>query len=89
MRDAYPVNLAPQASRYECRCDLCRRHRHIRKVVREGSREELCKLIDELSDQLLEVEYDRDYRAAILDGSWPSAVTLLREALAKAEAKNG
>jgi len=58
-------------------------------VVREGSREELCKLIDELSDQLLEVEYDRDYRAAILDGSWPSAVTLLREALAKAEAKNG
>lgn len=89
MRDAYPVNLAPQTSRYECRCDLCRRHRHIRKVVREGSRDDLCKLINELTDQLLETECDLNYRTAILDGSWPSAVTLLREALAKAEAKNG
>lgn len=89
MRDAYLVQLAAQTSRYECRCDLCRRHRHIRATIKSGAREELCKLIDELSDQLLEVEDDRDYYAAILDGSWPSAVELLQQALKEAEAKNG
>lgn len=87
MIDLY--HLADRATTYVCQCDLCRRHRHIRATVQSGTREELCKLIDELSELLLEAEYDRDYRAAILDGSWPGAVELLQQALKEAEAKNG
>lgn len=82
-------HLADRATTYVCQCPLCARHRHVRSTIQSGTRDDLCKLINELTDQLLETECDLNYRTAILDGSWPSAVTLLREALAKAEAKNG
>lgn len=86
MIDLY--HLTNRASGYVCQCALCTRHRHVRATIQSGTREELCKLIDELSEQLLEVECDRDYRAAILDGSWPGAVELLQRALKDAEAKH-
>lgn len=80
------IDLINRTTDYKCMCDLCKRYRDVRAMIQSGTREELCQLVTELSNQLVEVECDLNYQSAILDGSWPNSVKLLQKALAKAKA---
>lgn len=56
-----------------CKCSVCRDDREIERVKREGSPEELLRLIDTLQERLANAGLDVNYLRAIMDSSWPSA----------------
>lgn len=56
-----------------CECSICRDDREIERIKREGSPEELRRLIDTLQKRLANADLDVNYLRAIMDGSWPSA----------------
>lgn len=60
-----------------CECEVCTRIRYYREVG----------VPSDIIDYILDVEMDRDYYKAILDGSWPMAKRLLQEAIDKIEGK--
>jgi hypothetical protein len=53
--------------------------------MQNGSRHQMCRLINELLDELVQVGADRDYYKCILDGTWPSSVDTLTKSLQRAE----
>ena len=69
----------------KCGCRLCVRSRQFDlrvKPLGEFNR----KYFSALYDELCEVEDERDYLRAILDGSWPQSVEILEKRLEKARA---
>lgn len=67
-----------------CDCKHCKRSIRIDLILNEGSNDQLKALVHELLNDLRQVEEDLNYHQAILDGSWPSSVRQLKQALAKA-----
>lgn len=70
-----------------CPCEICARYQRFRMVMSSGSRVKLRQLARAIFDELYSVEEDLEYKNAILDGSWPTAVEHLEEALRAAKAK--
>ena len=71
----------------KCRCDLCLRAVRIQRDITSGSKRRLRKRVDSLHETLVHTEMYRDYLEAIMNGSWPSAVEQLTEALENAKRK--
>lgn len=67
-----------------CTCQICQRSDRIDLIVERGNVSELREMVRELQDSLCHTEDELNYRMAILDGSWPSAVELLMNALFRA-----
>ena len=68
----------------KCECDICKRHQRIKDIVASRDPDKLIAMVNELADALASTEMDLNYDECILDGSWPSAVYILENALCKA-----
>ena len=68
---------------HKCNCELCRRHKNIDKIIKKRNVDELIKLVESLSEKLLNAEEDADYYKAILDGDWINSKEILSNALIK------
>ena len=55
-----------------CNCNLCIRTRQFRETL-EKIPEQDREFWSKMYDYLCEVEDDRDYYKAVVDGSWPTA----------------
>ena len=68
-----------------CTCKYCEERRAFlivaNTVPNENDRKWLLNLYDQIDDE----RFDANYNRAVLDGSWPSAVEQLEQALAKAK----
>lgn len=64
-----------------CQCDSCVRHRRFREAVDNKDFDCLVEIINGLEDQLSFAVTDAEYYESILDGSWPNAGEILRNAL--------
>jgi hypothetical protein len=71
--------------RHTCNCRSCKRHAFYKLVLANGSRQQIRRMFDDIVDCLLHAEDDLNYHQCILDGSWPTAVKQLEEALANAK----
>jgi len=71
-----------------CDSALCVRDRERDALVERGQPEELRKLITELRNDECCMGEELSVYKAIMDGSWPSAMKQLTEALERAKAKN-
>lgn len=60
-----------------CKCEVCNDLRHLQE----------CNVNPEFIDRWLSEGLDANVNAAILDGSWPSAIEFLTRALENAKAK--
>jgi len=70
----------------QCDCSACKRGRRAARILARGKVRELRALATELLNALTYVEDDAGYYRAIVDGSWPSSIAILRSALRKAMA---
>lgn len=68
-------------------CLFCRRYKRYREVMANGSRSKLRKFLTDVFEHLYNVEAELDLANAVLDGSWPTAVEQLEEALKTAKEK--
>ena len=69
----------------ECKCYYCVKTKEIQQAKRDRDVDVLAKLAFEIMNMAVCAEDDRDYYVCILDGSWPSAVEILENALAGAK----
>jgi hypothetical protein len=67
-------------------CDFCKTRLAIKQVIANGTREELVAKLREVESRMWEAEASVDYHEAIMDGSWPTSVRILSNALEKAKA---
>ena len=63
-----------------CTCPFCEKHRRIDEIVNSKDIDKMAYLIRELEDDLVNIQSDNDRLKAILDGSWPSAREILKNA---------
>ena len=56
-----------------CNCTLCTEHRRVQDIKAKGGLEDLRVLIDQLEEDRVTLEADKEYYCGILDGSWPQA----------------
>jgi hypothetical protein len=70
-----------------CDCPWCTRDRVWDGIVASRDTEALLKLIVELRNELCETAECLAYREAIMNGSWPTALEQLEEALKRAKEK--
>jgi hypothetical protein len=56
-----------------CNCTLCTEHRRVQDIKAKGGLEDLRVLIDQLEEDRVMLEADKEYYCGILDGSWPQA----------------
>jgi len=70
-----------------CQCDYCKLSRRVHDAIDSRDPDKLIEILTEVMNHLCDVEFDRDYDHCILDGSWPSAVEQLEEALKNAKKK--
>jgi transcriptional regulator of NAD metabolism len=66
-----------------CGCFICKRYDEIEDIKNRGDVEELKRLVDTLTETLINTETDRDHYHAILTGHWPHAKDYLEAALKK------
>lgn len=70
----------------QCDCELCVRGKRLRSVAGKLDEDDAKWLID-FGAEFLHVRMDRSYYKAIMDGSWPSSVETLEQALKRAREK--
>lgn len=70
-----------------CKCRLCKRARRTDRIVKQRDPEKMAILLVWYEDALSLTEDTLDYKKAILDGSWDTAVEQLESALVKAREK--
>lgn len=66
-----------------CSCKLCQRNVEFYKQLALLESEESKKFFDDIYMTLVETEMDRDYVRCVLDGSWPDALEILKDRVAK------
>lgn len=69
-----------------CTCAVCVRDNEYREMIGRVTDPEASQFFTKLFDDFRSVEFDFDYYSAILNGTWPNAVSLLYAAIEKAEA---
>lgn len=69
----------------QCNCKLCLYSRKISGILHRRNVEEMEDAIQELMDAKYNIGEELDYKSAVLDGSWPSAIKQLERALEKAK----
>lgn len=65
-------------------CRICWQSHTVDVALESGDFAVMARLIDELLDAYCQESEEHNYCEAILDGSWPSAKTILEMALVKA-----
>lgn len=60
-----------------CQCDFCKRSRRI-ALARIGLSDEAKQLIDDLHNELVHAELDRDVHKAVIEGTWPGADEIIK-----------
>lgn len=69
-----------------CECAVCQNNRaHAKHLLNIPESER--PFFENVYDDLLNTKFDLDYYKAIMDGSWPSSVSILEEAIKRAKAK--
>jgi hypothetical protein len=69
----------------KCNCEWCKMYDRLMLARDHGDVHELIELADDLFEVWSHTRDDLAYLQCIFDGSWPSAVEQLEEALAKAK----
>lgn len=67
-----------------CDCKLCNEHAFIREAIANRDVDKLIALLEKMSNDICNISMDANYNECILDGSWPSSIRQLEEALVKA-----
>ena len=62
-----------------CNCTFCQRERRIDEL-RGGMPPLIRALIEDLHNELVHAELDRDVHKAVIDGTWPSADSIIKHA---------
>jgi len=75
----------PKPKRRKCKCDHCKLSAEIERVRKTGDFADAMKMVDYLSNELVQSQADENYHSAIMEGSWPSSVEILTRALANAK----
>jgi hypothetical protein len=69
-----------------CECRLCKESKRIRSIIKKlGPKDG--KWLSDFYNNHCNIEAELEMKTVLLDGSWPSAVEQLTEALKKAKAK--
>lgn len=68
-------------------CSWCKRHKRYKLLMANGSRARLRALLREVYEELNNVEAEIEMANVVLDGSWPTAVEQLEDALKIAKEK--
>jgi hypothetical protein len=69
-----------------CECEVCKYGRLVEENL-EGLPSHQKEFFADMYERLCSAEFDTSYYRAILDGSWPSAKSILANALTKCEGK--
>ena len=72
----------------KCKCAGCNLSKRVELTIKNGSREELVTLIQDLHEGYFMSQEDLSYEKAIADGSWPTSVEILKTRLEKAIKRN-
>lgn len=72
-------------TKHICNCSLCLYSRRVRGIISRRNVDELIATVNELMDANYGIGEDLDVAEAVLNGSWPSAVSQLERALEKAK----
>ena len=67
----------------DCQCALCVRQRAWRSGIFGRSKAAREEAFSQMLDSLYELESDREYMDAVLDGSWPDAAAVLERKIEK------
>lgn len=57
-----------------CECALCQRNTKVKTVLKSGTIEELRSMVNDLNEELMCTELDRDVFEAKLLGKWPTNI---------------
>lgn len=55
-----------------CECNVCKYSRKVRHQLEQLAPEQR-EFFEGMYDTLINIEFDRDYSDAVIDGSWPEA----------------
>jgi len=80
-----PDILKPIGKNYKCNCRICKLHKLEQKALRSNNIGFVKKTLKEFAGLYGDANYDNDYYRCVMNGSWPSAVEQLEEALEKAK----
>lgn len=69
----------------DCKCRLCNEHRKVKSIIKSRNVDRLIKLVCKLEDENLHLGSELEHCDVILNGTWPSSVRILTQALKQAK----